>query len=169
MNCDRCQQQLCEAREDPQVEQHLAACPVCRAFCDAWMGVNAELSGHFAPAALPGDFKANLLSKLPARSVQPTRAELEREYEEAIAALNRTFWLPQAIRLARLLAAAAASILAGILLGSFVQNAPVATVVQVLGCVVAVAVLVHGARRVWSPALRGLPWWRLLLNLSGRR
>lgn len=184
MNCDDCQSRICESldagqstRPDPAVEQHLAECPVCREFHDAWAALDVHLIRRAVKTSLPADFKATLLARLPAPQTRLTpaeiaarRAQFEAEYRAAMAALDRAYLFPRPATMLRVLAVAGACALVGLLLAALMRALPLvieaalnragAHPTMLLCGIIGVAAALYGLRRAWRPALRGLPlWW----------
>lgn len=140
MNCDDCQNRISELLDagpsaplDPVAEQHLADCPACREFRDASAALDAQLVHHTPSAVLPADFKTTLLARLPVPRVRLTpaeiaarRAQLEFEYREALAALDRRYLVPHAATILRLLPVAAAWVFGGLLLVAVMDSLPAA-------------------------------------------
>ena len=145
MNCDDYQRRICErldAGESPLtevvLEMHLTGCPGCRAFHQAWAGLDAQLTQPTAPAALPADFKTTLLARLPAprprltpAEVAALRAQYEREYRAAMALSPGRYLFLHPAKMLRSLAPAVAIALAGFLLPSVLRELSV--VVTALG------------------------------------
>lgn len=106
MNCEKCQNWICEAADatgaiNPEAELHLTGCPACREFQIGSAQLDSDLMAQAVKATLPGDFKASLLAKLP--EMQPRllpgeiaeqRAQYEREYQAAINALKHRYFIP---------------------------------------------------------------------------
>ena len=191
MNCDDCQSRICElldacrsALHDSRVEQHLAECESCRDFLDTWPALDAQLARHAAEDALPADFKATLLAKLPALRRRLTPAEIEerrerfeREYHQALAALRRRYLFPHSATVLRLMALAGAYAFAGILLAEamrvppalievVVSRAATAQTVQLVGWIVGAAAMLYGLHRTWPPAKRRLLVQRFSKSLA---
>ena len=195
MNCDDCQNRICQSldagqgiRPDPAVEQHLAECPLCREFHQAWAALDAKLIGCAVKTTLPADFKATLLARLPAPQPRLTpaeiaarRAQFEAEYLAAMAALDRAYLFPRPATMLRILAVAGVCVLLGLLLAVLMRALPLlietgwsqagANPTMRLCGIIGLAAAVYGLRRAWRPVLRGLPlWWlrgfRFVPNLT---
>lgn len=129
MNCESCQNQICDALDqgeaaklDALAAKHLAACPVCREFFQVIAAVDEQLIGQARRAVLPSDFQKTLMARLPARQTKISPEELaarrlqcEREYREALRALDRRFLMPPADLILRLLTVAGVCALACLL------------------------------------------------------
>jgi predicted anti-sigma-YlaC factor YlaD len=184
MNCDDCQNRICESldagqstRPDPAVDQHLSECLACREFHNAWAVLDAQLIRRAAKTTLPADFKETLLARLPAPQTRLTQAEIaarraqfEAEYRAAMAALDRAYLFPRPATMLRILAVAGVCVLLGLLLAVLMRTLPllIETALSQAGAnpttrlcgIIGLAAALYGLRRAWRPALRGLPlWW----------
>lgn len=91
-----------EAGETPAGwDEHLAGCPVCRAFQMEWNSMDHLLTSQAASVKLPSDFKKRLMSRLPPEQpalapfeIRRRKEEMEAEYQLALSKLRRRYLLP---------------------------------------------------------------------------
>jgi hypothetical protein len=100
MNCDACQNHLCEQLDSgpddslpADAGEHLSGCPACRQFQRTLRALDAQLSHSASRATLPADFAANVLARLPRAKPRLSPAEIaerkaryEREHRAAMLA-----------------------------------------------------------------------------------
>ena len=179
MECTSCEDWICGAPDategiTPQAAAaHLAGCPACRAFQATWTQLDTALVGQADLARLPENFGAAVIAQLPAPKERLTpsqiagrKAQIEREYREALRNVSVLGVLSDPTVLLRPIAMVATCISVGIvvavltpLVATAVESAfrwsssgPVQAVSGILGLVVALL----AAALNWRSLLRGL-------------
>ncbi len=178
MDCTSCEEWICgtpDATEGitPQAAAaHLAGCPACRAFRATWTKLDAALVGQAALARLPESFGATMIAQLPAPRERPTpdqiaarKAQVEREYREALRNASVLIILSDPTALLRSIAMVATCLSIGIVvavLTPLVATAVESTVrwssgglVQVVSGILGLVMALVAAALNWRSLLRG--------------